>query len=393
MRIQTLLVVGLLFTYLFGADQVDEMDALKRWIKDKRLVTIKEIGGDLSLSGEIRVEYQNTHEKKDGVDQRAPKGVYNSPTHGYDVEVNLMLDYRTDRLWGSIKLEFDNAMGSVDGTANSICLEKAYFGGRIIDCPTYSLDAEIGRRFLGSVFTSKVQFASRFDGVLFRFNKELEKLGNFYTNLAVFLISDKKDKISEAIEVGLLDLGHSGLQLQYSFINWLKHPFHSHKNDMSHNFQVSQFTVAKVFNPPYFKTFIKPYFAALINTAAQRNETTGNKKARTAYYAGVSIGKVKKRGDFAFDGNYQYVKAQAIPEFDAAGIGLGNSCKCKFYDTKNPKEALGKTNYHGIRLEFLYALADNITLFQSFHIARPLNKKIGPNMHFKQYEVEMIYAF
>ena len=32
-----------------------DMDALRRWLQDKRLVTMREIGGDLSLSGEVRV--------------------------------------------------------------------------------------------------------------------------------------------------------------------------------------------------------------------------------------------------------------------------------------------------------------------------------------------------
>ena len=31
-----------------------DMDALKKWIQNKRLVTVEEIGGDLSVSGENR---------------------------------------------------------------------------------------------------------------------------------------------------------------------------------------------------------------------------------------------------------------------------------------------------------------------------------------------------
>ena len=49
---------------------VDDMEALRRWIRDKRLVTVKEIGGDLSISGEVRTEFQDTSEVKDGIRQR-----------------------------------------------------------------------------------------------------------------------------------------------------------------------------------------------------------------------------------------------------------------------------------------------------------------------------------
>src|SRR5690349_21829462 len=48
----------------------DDMEALRRWIRDKRMVTVKEIGGDLSISGDVRTEFQDTSEVKNGVQQR-----------------------------------------------------------------------------------------------------------------------------------------------------------------------------------------------------------------------------------------------------------------------------------------------------------------------------------
>ena len=47
-----------------------DMDALKRWIMDKRFITMKEIGGDLSLSGEVRTEFQAASEVANGVQQK-----------------------------------------------------------------------------------------------------------------------------------------------------------------------------------------------------------------------------------------------------------------------------------------------------------------------------------
>jgi len=135
----------------------NDMEALRRWIQDKRMVTIKEIGGDLSLSGEVRTEFQDTSEISNGVEQRMANG---KPPRAWDVEVNVMIDYRTDRTWSSIKLEFDNDMGTFSGTTDKIRLERAYAGGRMIASDTFTWDAEIGRRGLSTVYLMAVSFAS-----------------------------------------------------------------------------------------------------------------------------------------------------------------------------------------------------------------------------------------
>ena len=57
--------------------EADDMDALRRWIRDKRLVTVKEIGGDLSISGEVRTEFQDTSEVRNGIRQRGDGGAFN----------------------------------------------------------------------------------------------------------------------------------------------------------------------------------------------------------------------------------------------------------------------------------------------------------------------------
>ncbi len=102
--------------------------------------------------------------------------------YAWDVEVNLMLDYRTERTWAAIKIEFDNDMGIRSGTTRNVKLEKAYLGGRILPGDTFIIDAEIGRRFLFNVYDSKVEFSSLYDGVLFRFNKAFDDLGDYYFN-------------------------------------------------------------------------------------------------------------------------------------------------------------------------------------------------------------------
>ena len=57
-----------------GQDAVsqEDIEALREFINTKRQVTIKEIGGSLSISGEVRTEFQATNETErwDGAEGR-----------------------------------------------------------------------------------------------------------------------------------------------------------------------------------------------------------------------------------------------------------------------------------------------------------------------------------
>lgn len=378
-------------------DQLD-MEALRKWIRDKRLVTVKEIGGDLSISGEVRTEFQTTNEEKNGIDQRGHNAATSRPTNAFDVEVNLMLDYRTPRTWASVKIEFDNDMGIVEGTMSKIALERAFLGGRFVAGNTFTFDGEIGRRSLGSAFESKVEFGSLFDGILFRFNKAFHSIGDFYTLLGVILVSDRKDHYAPIGEVGMLRIGNTGFLMKFSYVDWKKSDADSIQ-DLRFNFRVSQLLVGYQFTT--CGKFVRFYAAGLYNDAAIEIPITGFKRLNGAWYAGVSIGQVRKKGDWAIDTNYQWVQAQAIPEFDASGIGRGNAAGVGFYTLNingsggptTRGTCVGRTNYKGWIIEFLYALTNNITLFQNFQISRTLDKSVGPDLKFCQYEMEFIYAF
>ena len=172
------------------------------------MVTVKEIGGDLSLSGEVRAEMQVFHELKkeqetdNWIKQRGTNSPTGLPTVPFDVEVNFMLDYRADRTWASVKIEYDNDMGQVGGTTNKIALERAYFGARLIDGDTVTFDVELGRRNLGNIFDSKIEFSSLFDGLLVKFSKASEAIGDFYINGGGFVINDKENHFGFVTEMG-----------------------------------------------------------------------------------------------------------------------------------------------------------------------------------------------
>jgi hypothetical protein len=113
------------------------------------------------------------------------------------------------------------------------------------------------------------------------------------------------------------------------------------------------------------------------------------------------MGIVKKAGDWAIDVNYQYAQAQVAPPADATGIGHGNAAGAGFFTTKQDggglittkANALSPLNFQGFQVETLYGFTNNLTLQQTYQMSWTLNKNIGPNIQYKQYEIEFIYAF
>jgi hypothetical protein len=408
-----------------------DMDALKRWITDKRFITMKEIAGDLSLSGEVRTEFQAASEVANGVQQKnyphlPPNDADAKPMYGWDIEFNLMLDYRTERTWAAVKLEFDNNMGQRSGTVDKIALEKAYAGGRIIAGDTFTMDAELGRRYLFIPFESKIEFSSLFDGILFRFNKAFESVGSFYFNGAMFLVNDLTNHYGWVGELGALKIGNTGLNMKYSAIDWYRPgsetekgntAFESALTNQRYRFLISQFLIYYQLYPEWIgKRLIKIYAAGLMNHLALSSKMvadakaggvlkqiipTGGRKENLGAYIGVSIGTAKKRGDWALDANYQWVQQQAVPDFDSLGIGRGNTAKVGTYTNNisgkggatTQATAVGNTNFKGFEIEGLYAITDNLVVQQNFKYSNTLDKNIGPNINYKQYEMEFIYAF
>lgn len=397
----------------------NDMDALRRFLQDKRLVSLKELGGDLSISGEVRTEGQYTNERLKAQDspsfiqQRGMNSATKKASLAWDVEFNLMLDYRTDRTWAAMKVEFDNDMGIFNGTVGKVRLEKAYLGGRLIAGDTFTWDAEIGRRYLGNIFDSKIQFGSLFDGALLRFGKAFDQIGDFYTNLGVFLVNDQFNHYGEVMEIGALKIANAPLNMRFSIINWYRHytqpqlknktpQLPGAKFTQPWRYLVNQYTIFYQTYPAWFgKRLFKVYAAGLINAMAKGIPQTGGSKQNLGAYAGVAMGLVKKAGDWAIDVNYQYAQAQVAPPGDASCIGHGNAASAGFFTADanggglitTRANALSPYNFQGFQIETLYGFTNNLTLQQTYQMTWTLNKNIGPNVQYKQYEIEFIYAF
>jgi hypothetical protein len=441
-------------SFLF-ADTIDEpsvvsqrdIEALRDWINTKRQVTIKEIGGALSISGAVHFEMQAINEtawdytKGKSIRQRgdgAPNFLEKKiappqPIINWDVGVDLMLDYRTDRTWASIKLEFDNNAGIYSGSDDKIKLRRAFLGGRAIDWDTFNMDIELGRQGLSSFMASKLQFRSRFDGLLFRINKEYEFAGTLYANMGAFVIDERNNHYGYAGELGLLQIASTGLYAKYSLIDWNTKTSAPHgvatnqevsqlnisenNRGIRFNFLISQLLLGYRFVPVSWDKMIEVYVAGLYNHAAKQRFITDNKRAPGGGYLGFSIGQLRKKGDWNFDANYQILQAQAVPDFDVSGIGLGNTADAGLYNTKidgtgdavnapNKSAAVaagipvadrffsrGNGNYRGFQLTLNYLITDAITFQQQWQQSISLDDSIGGFRRYKQYEIEFIYGF
>jgi hypothetical protein len=392
-----------------AGDDVDQKDiyALREWINTKRQVTVRELGGALSIAGEVRTEFQTSSETVNGVKQRgfgAPIfGVDGTPipANGFDVEVNLMFDYRTEESWGSVKLEFDNDAGVFSGTLNKLKLERAYWGVRLVDTDTVTFDTELGRRRLSTIMDSKIEFNSFFDGAWFKYDQSFESIGDFYLHAGVFVINENRNQFGYVGELGILNVANSGFYTKYSLIDWDTKHFGSKINNERFDFVVSQLILGYKFLPKRLQKIVQLYVAGLYNHAANKLPISDNKKANLGGYIGFSIGELKKKGDWAFDANYQVLQAQCVPDFDVQGIGVGNALNTGFYTAKidgkggpnDRKDAGGNVNYRGFALTLDYLLTNQLDFQQSWQQSITLDDHIGPFRRFKQYEIEFIYGF
>lgn len=392
-------------------DSIDQKDinALREWINTKRQVTVRELGGALSLSGEVRTEFQSTTETVKGRRQRGEGGIRNKeghiiPSDGFDIEVNIMLDYRTEKSWGSIKLEFDNAAGVFSGTLNKLKLERAYWGVRFIDADTFSMDIEAGRRRISSMADSKLEFNSFFDGIWWKYDQSFDQIGDYYLHVGAFVINENDTQFGYLGETGIFNVGGTGLYMKYSLIDWDTKHISKEEEKYTFRFIVSQFLLGYRFVPQRFDKAIQCYVAGLYNHAATGIALTHHKKVNMGGYIGVSVGELKKKGDWAFDINYQVLQAQCVPDFDVQGIGLGNAADIGFYqyvprlhkdsDKKTFERAgRGNVNYRGFQVTLDWLLTNQLDFQQSWQQSQTLDRSIGPFRRYKQYEIEFIYGF
>lgn len=429
-----------------GSDNERESQAIEKFVDSKRTISVENKGGNLSLSGDVRFEYQRKYEKHNGVKLRGSGSDFAYGRNGYDIDVDLFFDYVADCTWASIWLEFDNEAGVsngfrsanfssknaaedinaaleltgadaipvvtedlifndqlehngqriASGECDQVCLRAAYMGYNIYEGCNGRLDIEVGRRSMYHVFDSRVQFDSRFDGAVLKYSRNIDCWGTYYSNTAVFIIDSVLDDYGFVSEMGLKNIAEKGVDLKYSYIDWtlggIDRLGQTSKESFVHRMREgrnSQLTAVYHFSPECLCVDAKVYGAIVVNHAARRRDATNGHKKNLAGYIGGSVGRIEKAGDWAIDMNYQWVEAQAIIDTDVSGIGRGNTFKIPFAASR----AFGNANYHGFLLEGEYAITDNLTAQVEFEFSNELDKAIGGNHMYRKFELELIYGF
>ncbi len=410
-----------------------DFDALRSFLTTRKVADVAEKNSNFVINGDIRTEWRHMNETCKGQKLRGPGVIIAGrpvSKNDFDIEFNLYLNYVFNNYtWAVAQVRYDNSAGVDDnghpcffnddydedcdcciqqakkcigdpsgyhgsGHCDDLCLKKAYMGVNIYHCGDTRFDVELGRRGnLYNVFDSNVQFLSRFDGVLFKYDSSWDCVTDWYVHAAGFVVDEKVNHFAWIAEIGFMDIADLDIDFKYSFIDWQKNGINRClvRNPAGFRFQNSQFLTAYHLNPAILGVEAKFYAAFLLNHAAHQLRIRGRNCGRQnmAWYAGVLVGKVKKEGDWAFEVQYQYVEAQAMPDDDTSGISRGNILDESFTSCSRR----GNTNYKGWKLEGLYAITDNMTLDTIVEWTKAADNKVGGRHTYSKLEMEAIYAF
>lgn len=374
----------------------------------------------------------------------------------FDVEFNLKLKYNFKKAWCYAHLQFDNPCGirgrndcfgsfvvfnkngkcvegALDrdsrfaikgsGEGNNINLKRAFMGYNVWADGEHRFDIEVGRRKLDDVFDSEIQFTSRFDGILLKYASSINDYSDWYIDAGAFVIDERVNHFGWVVEVGLMDIMDSGLDLRYNIIDWRKRGRNQcHIMDpIGAKFLNSQISAAYTIHPKIGflndeEIPIEFYAGFLINHAAKKRIFTHRKLKNLGWYAGIYLGNPHKEGDWALDLEYIAVQAQAVAEYDVGSIGRGNILNENINDILyesfpysysssssscfKPSDGItgifprrGNTNFIGYRTEFIYLITDNLSIDMVFETSFAEDSHIGGRHSYNDFEIEAIYAF
>jgi hypothetical protein len=401
-----------------NAPETKDVQFLRNWFKTKRAVSIQEKGGDLSISGAVRFDYNGRTGKIGSNNKVYDSSTQNLAKNEFKSRVDLFFDYRTCHTWAHIKLKFNNKMGIINGTTNKLVLEKAIFGYRVFDNGKSAIvDLEAGRTKLYNFFDSKIQYNAMLDGASLRFADSFDRVFDLDARYAFGIVSYQDNQYVHVGEVDFMDVAETGLYFKYSYTHWRKHGSSSLwetgdgggpwsaiatlSDNPQFKFQISQFLLGYAIDPEVLRFPLKIYGAFLMNHAAEQISSPVNitSKDRNAWYMGFTAGQVAKRGDWSLEVVYQAVGAQSVPDFDMAGIGNANEAGSLLYAFKSPGTALtpfGNTNFKGWTGEFMVGLTNNISLLVQIDWSKQRKAQIGTaplTYDYRRAGVSAIYAF
>jgi hypothetical protein len=441
-----------------SASTEEEFAFIRKYIEEKRNISVKDKGGNLRIGGDVRVEYKRAHQVADG--QRVESGGTGAnrgpldldiPQYRGDVEASLSFEYVHDKSYADLLFKFSNHAG-MDSTNyndlektttnygnlsykpayapsnNKIAMARAVIGSELWSKDSHAIVGEVGRQRLYDLFDSRVMFINRFDGVAAKYTGDFEGIGKAHATAGMFLIADRANHWGKAFQVGLSQILDTGFGLKYAFIKWNKDGTYSDgsnsklADNAAQNLPTSntsyagfhrvfRFACSQILANCYLPTewfggrLMNVYAAWVHNHAAKTMRDwygAGNVKDsrnNNAWYAGFTLGRIQASGDWVLDANYQYVEAQAVPEFEAmGGAGRGNLRNVWLF--MDPSQ--GYTNFKGVRAQVGYCLTSDVMLnFKAASTRAASNQlsslgsgaKRSSRNEFNYVEAEIVYSF
>ena len=416
-----LLSITLLSASLAFSDEPEDrqMESIRKFIQEKRQVNLRKKSVDLTLSGDVRLEWQNFHETLDGVNQRQFQNgnlersgtSFNAPysNNEFDGTFNFMINYRSGKAWAASWLQYRNSLGlkgldEIGGTFNKISSRQLIIGYHLVEADDFTLDVIAGRSKGYYLFNSQVMYGTNYDGIFFDMGYNQPGLFNMTLKGGPFIISSQDNHYGYTFQLTFNEIAGTGLYASYALIDWeKKSTTYDQVNDIylennpQWQFVNSQFVLGYRLPKETFGAAINVYGSYGFNSAAQARELTDNTKANEAWYLGANIGRIQEKGDWSLQLGYQSVGAQAIRDGDLSGYGRGNIQGNNFYKRTNIDSedgpALGDGNYKGFGIEGAYAISDNLTFGLEYENTKAKNKNIGGNSKYEKFEAELVYAF
>lgn len=420
-----------------NADTDNEQSSVNRlivqeWLQDNFALKLKNKGGQLELAGLLTFQASGRSETINGNQLIGRSRFCERPNISYDIGMVWSGLYQAERSWGSFYIDMSNLEGIIGGEESSISLDRAYLGYRLLQRDDMTLDINVGRRFLGDVLSSTIQFNSQLDGIDMRWTKVSPLAADLYVQATAFVVDASNSQWAWAAEFGALGIGESGWNFQLSFIDWNHRgcsrspdqdlgPDEAQYDNPRYRFANLQPQVSYEWNLDYgeLQLPLSIYAGVSYNLSSQAllicptdnpapcqfyspscctNQASCCDacpaaeiyvgKTPWAGFIGLTGGNLGKVGDWAFDLHYEYVQAQSIPQFDMAGIGMGNCPGFDFYSS-----GMGDTNFQGVFFRILQQVTRHITLQAMMEYSRSLDSCIGCPRTYLRGRVGCTYAF
>lgn len=398
-------------------DTVNQKDlwAVRDWLKTKR-VALNTKSGDLAIAGDIQAEWRNVHEELGSLNLTSGSGSPGGWSNNlYSIDFRLYFDYKADKTWASVKLEFNNAGGVFNGEADQISLDRANMGYHLYDDGRMRLDGIVGRQRSYEMYDSEVQFNSTLDGFTGTYAITLDFLAEVSIRAGGYIVDQSENHPVWIIQGAMYDILDTGLYFEYALTDWHKDTrevtiITNGNNVVSvgkakWDYIINQFILGYVFNPDIFTVDVRLFGGILWNNHASPREVNRlslgkvpNSYKNLAGWVALQVGSVEKAGDWAFQAQWQVVEALAIPDWDVSGIGTGNSSSSSLFGFNTFSSASnfpgnGNSNYNGWELDLLYSVTNELVLQLQIQRAQSEEKKIGFPLNYTNFTLSAIYGF